>query len=503
MTNSVFRNLSEVLKVVRSGFYNRRVLVVGDIMLDRYLWGDVERISPEAPVPVVRLHHTTDTAGGAANVAMNLRELGCEVCLAGVIGTDENGRRLLELLNHSGVETSLIVSVPEVRTTSKTRILGGQQQMLRLDEEKAGVIPAQFRNQFLSRIEAQIPSVSAIVLSDYKKGVLEDSICRAIILRGRELSIPIFIDPKGLDFTKYAGCTVLSPNRMELAAATSSDSTNLDMVLEAGEHLRSELGVGHLLVTLGELGMALLGRDSIRHFSAQAREVFDVSGAGDTVIATLCAGAAAGLSLEEAIQLANLAAGVVVGKLGTVPISKNELVAVLCPDGDTGPTEKISTRQELEERVVRWRVAGKRIVFTNGCFDLLHVGHLALLEQAKQQGDCLVVALNTDRSVRALKGPGRPIISEDARARLLAALPCVDAVVLFDEETPTSLIERVQPNVLVKGGNYLEDEVVGAGQMKSWGGKVVLIPLVEGFKTAAILRRAIAGVHEDPPRLIQ
>src|SRR5215467_449424 len=472
-------------------------------MLDRYLWGAFKRISPEAPVPVVRLDHKTHVAGGAANVAVNLRGLGCAVSLAGVVGSDEDGRQLLEVVQNSGIDTAAILAIPHRPTICKTRILGGRQQMLRVDVEKAGEFSSELQSMLLAKIEAQISGCSAIILSDYGKGLLSASVCQAIIRRGRELSIPTFVDPKGLHYEKYAGCDVISPNRLELAAATSTDYSNLESMLEKGEHLRGSLGIQHLLVTLGELGITLIESGSVQRFPALAREVFDVSGAGDTVIATAGAAIAAGLPLHEAIRLANVAAGIVVGKLGTVPIFKDELLARLASEGEKGQANKICSRESVMKRVAQWRVSGQKIVFTNGCFDLLHVGHLALLEQAKREGDRLVVALNTDRSVRSLKGAGRPIISEDARARIVAALPSVDAVVLFDEETPLNLICAVRPHVLVKGGDYSEEEVVGANEMKTWGGKVVLIPQVEGSSTTEILKRAIASLHEDGMGLVQ
>jgi len=499
---TMFNDLQRVLTTVESGFKKRRVLVVGDLMLDRYLWGAVERVSPEAPVPVVRLDHQTHVAGGAANVAANLRALGCQVSVAGMLGTDEDGRQLLELLQASGIEITAILSTSDKPTICKTRILGGRQQMLRVDTERPGELSTESKARLLSGIEAQIPGCSAIVLSDYGKGVLNESLCQAVIRRAHELSIPTFVDPKGLHYEKYAGCDVISPNRLELAAATSTGQNDLELLLKKGEALRSRLGIGHLAVTLGELGITLVEPSGVRRFPALAREVFDVSGAGDTVIATASAAVAAGLALHEAIRLANLAAGIVVGKLGTVPITKEELLAKLAAGGQSGQGEKICSVEELLKRVARWRVAGQRIVFTNGCFDLLHVGHLALLEQAKREGDCLVVALNTDRSVRKLKGAGRPIISESARARIVAALPSVDAVALFDEETPVDLICAVRPHVLVKGGDYSEEGVVGAREMKAWGGKVVLIPQVEGSSTTEILKRA-ASLSEDSLRLIQ
>lgn len=499
----MFNDLQKIHDVVESGFKTQRVLVVGDVMLDRYFWGAVERISPEAPVPVVRLDHKTHVAGGAANVAANLRGLGCEVTLAGLVGDDEDGRQLLELLRASGVETAAILSRTDRPTICKTRILGGRQQILRVDTEKTGEFSQELKAQLLSRIEAQISGCAAIVLSDYGKGVLSDEVCQALVQRGQELSIPTFVDPKGLHYEKYAGCYVISPNRLELGAATSTDASDLDLLLKNGQQLRSDLGIGHLVVTLGELGITLIEETGSHRFPALAREVFDVSGAGDTVIATMAAAVAADLPLHEAVRVANLAAGIVVGKLGTVPIFREELLAKLTIEGESSQAEKICSFEMLAKRAAQWRVAGRRIVFTNGCFDLLHVGHLALLEQAKREGDCLVVALNSDHSVRMLKGPGRPIISEDARARIVAALPCVDAVVFFDEETPLRLIRTLRPDVLVKGADYSEDEVVGANEMKTWGGKVTLIPPVEGTSTTEILKKAVASQHGDSSRFIQ
>jgi D-beta-D-heptose 7-phosphate kinase/D-beta-D-heptose 1-phosphate adenosyltransferase len=499
----MFKDLHKVLETVERGFHGRRVLVVGDLMLDRYVWGAVERISPEAPVPVVRLDHKTCVAGGAANVAANLSALGCKVSVAGVAGADEDGRQLLELLQTSGIATTAVISTPDRPTTCKTRILAGRQQMLRLDIEKAGDLSLELKSLLLSGIDTHFADSSAIILSDYGKGLLSDSVCQTIIRRARELSIPTFVDPKGLHYEKYAGCDVISPNRMELVAATSTDYSDLELLLQKGQRLRSDLGVGRLVVTLGDLGISLLEPSGIHHFPALAREVFDVSGAGDTVIATMGAAIATGLDLHDGIRLANLAAGIVIRKLGTVPISRDELLAGLASDGEASQAEKICSFEMLLKRVAHWRQASQRIVFTNGCFDLLHVGHLAVLERAKREGDCLVVALNTDRSARALKGPSRPVISEDARARLVAALPCVDAVVLFDDETPMNLIRALRPDVLVKGGDYTEEEVVGANEMKSWGGKVTLVPVVGDASTTAILKRAIASLREDSSELVQ
>jgi D-beta-D-heptose 7-phosphate kinase/D-beta-D-heptose 1-phosphate adenosyltransferase len=500
-----FKDVQTIVAAIERDFSNRRFLVIGDVMLDRYFWGAVERISPEAPVPVVRLNHKTHAPGGAANVAANLNALGCGVSVVGIVGADEDGGELLEFFRSSGIETTAVLSVPDRPTTCKTRVLDARQQMIRLDVEKVGELSPELQRRLVSGIEAQITSCSAVILSDYGKGLLNEFICQFVIREARKLSIPTFVDPKGLHYQKYAGCDVISPNRMELAEATSTAPGDLELLFDKGQRMRSHLGIGHLVVTLGELGITLLDSDGIRHFPALAREIFDVSGAGDTVIATMSAALASGLNLHESIRLANVAAGIVVGKVGTVPVSKDELLAGVASGGEPpqGQAEKICSPEVLLKQVAHWRVAGQRIAFTNGCFDLLHVGHLALLEQAKRQGDRLIVALNTDRSARALKRAGRPIISQDARARLVAALPCVDAVVLFDEETPLSLIRAVRPNVLVKGGDYTEEEVVGAKEMNGWGGKVTLIPLVEGSSTTAILKRAVASLGENPLGLIQ
>lgn len=499
----MFKDPVNIFETVRSGFHGRSLLVVGDLMLDRYLWGGVERVSPEAPVPVIRLDHKTHAVGGAANVAANLSALGCRVAVAGVVGMDEDGCQLLELLESLGVDISAVLLTADRPTTCKTRILGGRQQMLRFDVEQADELSPELKRRLLTRIEAQIPDSAAVILSDYGKGLLDDSVCRALISRARALSIPTFVDPKGLHYDKYAGCNMISPNRTELSAATSTPYSDLGLLLKKGQGLRSDLGISHLMVTLGELGITLVNSNGIRRFPALSHEVFDVSGAGDTVIAVVAASVAAGLDLHDAMRLANLAAGIVISKVGTVPISRDELLAGLEPYGETCQTKKFCSTEILLRRVAQWRVAGRRVVFTNGCFDLFHVGHLALLEQAKHEGDYLVVALNTDRSVGVLKGANRPIISQEARARLVAALPCVDAVVLFDEETPLSLIKTVRPDVLVKGGDYVEEEVVGAKEMKEWGGKVTLIPVLEGFSTTSILRRAITSLGQEVQGLPQ
>ncbi len=509
----MFENSSKILETLKSGFQHKEVLVVGDLMLDRYVWGDVCRISPEAPVPVVRVGRETERCGGAANVALNLAGLGLLPKVVGFVGEDSTAYKLGELLRQAGVDGSSIVSLADRPTITKTRIIGGHQQMLRLDYEKHLPIAGKDVNDLLFVIHKLIENrPAAVILSDYDKGVLQqEEVCREVISHAKKEAIPVFVDPKGVNYSKYTGATALSPNRQELADAARlsrsskdvSSAEQLDVLLEAGVGLVRQLEVDFLAVTLSEQGVALVSSEGSAHSDGQvrvipslAREVYDVSGAGDTVIATLTAGIVAGLSRLEALHLANLAAGVVVGKVGTAPIKNHELMTALASeeamewsDHHGWMSAKICTLETLMVRVAQWREKGEHIVFTNGCFDLLHAGHVNYLHKARLLGDRLVVGLNTDRSVRILKGPSRPVIAEGERAQILAALASVDAVVLFDEETPLRLINAVRPEILAKGADYTEDQVVGAEAVKFWGGHVALVPLVQGRSTTGTLER--------------
>jgi D-beta-D-heptose 7-phosphate kinase/D-beta-D-heptose 1-phosphate adenosyltransferase len=487
---SMFRDLGRVIEVVKNQFNGPQVLVVGDLMLDRYIWGQVERISPEAPVPVVRMRYVSESAGGAGNVAVNLSRLGCLVSLAGRMGEDRERDALLALFSEHGIGTEPVISSINHSTTVKTRIMGGHQQMLRLDKEDDAPISEEDGRDLLNAVSALFEAgLTCVVLSDYGKGVLSTPVCQEVIKQARNQGVPVLVDPKGCDYNKYAGATGVLPNRGELARVTASPVEDLANLFAQGQKLRTALGLDFVVLTLSELGMALLEPTGTSQFPALAREVFDVSGAGDTVISTMAASLAAGVHLHDAVQLANLAAGIVVGKLGTVPITREELLASLTVEEQHG-ANKICSRSELLSKVGRWRVAGERIVFTNGCFDLLHAGHVSLLQQARHEGDRLVVGLNSDRSVAALKGPTRPVVGERERARVLAALASVDAVTLFDEDTPLHLIKLVRPDVLVKGDEYTESRVVGAAEVRGWGGKVTLVPLVEGLSTSEVIRRA-------------
>lgn len=485
-----FDDYDAISAVLQHNFNRHRMLVIGDLMLDRYLWGEVGRISPEAPVPVVRLVRQSENLGGAANVAFNLRGLGLPVTIIGLIGNDAEGMRLTNLLATEEIDHRGVISFPDRPTSCKTRVIGEHQQMLRIDLEDTSPFSDAIVAALSKRFELLLDQgPAAIILSDYGKGVLSSSLCQAAITAGRAAAIPILVDPKGRDYTRYRGATLLSPNRTELALATGVPPHDLNALLIAGEQLRTTLDLRYLLVTLGEQGMTLLDGGTPIHIPAVAQEVYDVSGAGDTVIATTAAGLVAGLPIQDALRLANLAAGVVIGKVGTTPITNAELHAALSSEQAHVQSEKIRTLPVLLEQVARWRARGERIVFTNGCFDLLHAGHVTYLERARQAGHRLIVGLNTDHSVRILKGVTRPVIHEGDRARVLAALEVVDAVILFDEETPLTLIRAVRPDVLAKGADYREDQVVGGDEVKSQGGRIYLVPLEEGHSSSNIMKR--------------
>lgn len=478
----------QLIDAIKHGVSPHWALVIGDLMLDRYLWGKVERISPEAPVPVVLLDHETEAAGGAANVAANLVGLGMHTRLVGCIGADDNGARLKRAIHGLGIDTSGLLHAETHPTIAKTRVLGGHQQMLRLDHENRAPYTNKDMHALTRLVHQMLADRPAVVLlSDYAKGVLTSTLCQTVITEAKRLGIPVLVDPKGRDYRKYHGATALTPNKRETAEACHADVHDNAALLDAATHLRRNLALEFLAVTRGEEGISLIEDNHSLHIPATARQVFDVSGAGDTVIATLAAGLVAGLNRRDALHLANLAAGVVVGKVGTVPIARAELLHELLREDSAEQADKVCERDALLTRVAGWRATGKRIVFTNGCFDLLHTGHVTYLETARKLGDKLVLGLNTDRSVSALKGPTRPVIHEQDRARVLAALESVDAVILFDEDTPLSLIEAIKPDVLVKGSDYTEAQVVGGREVKSWGGSVALVDIVPGRSTSGII----------------
>ena len=468
-----------------------RALVIGDLMLDEYVWGKTERISPEAPVQVVDVAREDLRLGGAGNVINNLVALGCQVHVASVLGDDDDGRRLRRMLMEKGVVADGVLLAPGRTTSRKTRILASNQQMLRIDRESREPISPDQEGQLAAYVAMTAGDCQVILISDYLKGVLTEGLLQRIIALGREKGVPVVVDPKGKDYRKYRGATLLTPNRKEAQTAsgiTIMDETSLNM---AGRKLRESLGLEALVLTRSEEGMSLFFRDGQgMHLPTEAREVYDVSGAGDTVLAVLGVGLGGGLALEEAARLSNVAAGIVVGKVGTSTVTPEEILEVvgrLHQDTDLKIKQRDALKLLLDDR----RGRGKTIVFTNGCFDLLHVGHVKYLQKARQLGDLLVLGLNSDASIRRLKGPKRPLIGQEERAHILAALDCIDYVVIFNEDTPLELITALRPHILVKGGDYTPEGVVGKEIVESYGGRVELIQFVDGRSTSNIIDKIL------------
>ena len=466
------------------------ILCVGDVMLDRFVYGEVERISPEAPIPVVRVLRENAMLGGAGNVVRNLVAVGARPHFLAVVGDDLAGREVTRLVGeHPEVDPVLIVESGR-QTTIKTRFFAGSQQLLRADRETSAAVGEASREQILKMADMLLGSVGALVLSDYGKGVLSPAVTRGLIERARAAGVPVLVDPKGQDYSLYGGATVVTPNRKELHEATALPVSDEAEIVAAARRLVEGCGIANVLVTRSQDGMSLLSADgAVHHLAAEAREVFDVSGAGDTVVATLAAALAAGVPLPDAARLANVAAGIVVGKVGTAVVYAADLVAALHHSDLAAGESKVASAQAAAERTARWRHKGLSVGFTNGCFDLLHPGHISLLDQAKARCDRLVVGLNSDASVKRLKGPGRPVQSEVARATVLASLASVDLVVIFDEDTPLELITGLRPDLLVKGADYSLDKVVGADLVAAYGGKVVLAELAQGHSTTATIAR--------------
>ncbi|MFP6758975.1 MAG: D-glycero-beta-D-manno-heptose-7-phosphate kinase [Alphaproteobacteria bacterium] len=466
-----------------------RMLCVGDVMLDRFLYGAVDRISPEAPVPVMRVERESAMLGGAGNVVRNLVSLGTNVVFVSVVGDDTAGNDLIGMIGAArGVEPYLLTS-PGRRSTIKSRYIAAGQQLLRADDESSAPLSAATIGDLQRAAVDAVDACDAVILSDYGKGVLTAPVVEAVIGRARALERPVVVDPKGDDFALYRGASVVTPNRQELAAAARMPTDTDGAVVAAAEKVRADCGIDALLVTRGEDGMTLVADGGISHQGARAREVFDVSGAGDTVVAAFAAAWAAGFTMVEAVTLANAAAGIVVGKVGTAAVGRADLAGALHRGDVLNTDSKVLPLDRAAERVERWRRQGSRIGFTNGCFDLLHPGHLSLLRQARAACDRLVVGLNSDASVARLKGASRPIQQEAARALVLASLEAVDLVVIFADDTPIGLIECLRPDVLVKGADYAFSEVVGGDIVVGYGGKVVLADIEPGHSTSETLAR--------------
>jgi D-beta-D-heptose 7-phosphate kinase/D-beta-D-heptose 1-phosphate adenosyltransferase len=470
-----------------------RVLVAGDIMLDRFVYGEIARISPEAPVPVLRSERTELALGGAGNVVRNLSAVGAYSSFSGVVGEDTEGKTLRKMLAELSSAHFCLASEPRRQTTVKTRFIADRQQVLRVDSESDHLLEATSIRQVSEFLRQEIAQCQAVVLSDYGKGFLCPPVIEAIVSQADRLGRPVIIDPKGTDFTRYRGATVLTPNLKELAEASRMLVDGDASVIRAARQLMSSCDLQAVVVTRGPEGMSVVKKSGETiHLKAEALEVFDVSGAGDTVIAILAAAVGAGASLAEAAELANIAAGIVVSKVGTAVVHPRELIQALHRQELSSAEAKVLPLEFALETVGRWHRQGYRIGFTNGVFDLLHHGHLSLLSQASQTCDRLIVGLNGDLSVRQLKGAD-PLQNETTRSAILAALEPVDMVVIFQEDTPVRLLEALRPDVLIKGANYSFEEVVGGELVKSYGGEVVLADVADIYTTNATIAHVTMG----------
>lgn len=471
-------------------FAECRVLVLGDIMLDRYVLGDVRRISPEAPIPVLKAQARRAVLGGAANVAQNVAALGAGAVLVGVVGMDDAATEISRLLAAAPAIAACLVPAPARPTTVKTRFMSGSHQLLRLDEEESGPLDAALETQVLAGFEHALAQADVVVLSDYAKGVLTDRVLAGAVARARAAGRRVIADPKRASFTAYRGVDVLTPNEAEAARAAGLPTDDDAGAVQAGEQALVQAEAGAVLVTRSARGLTLVRRDRPPlHLPTRAQAVADVSGAGDTLIAAFAIGLACGADMPEAAMLANAAAGISVGKPGTATVSHTELGAALHRSELLALDEKIAETDTARALVAGWRAAGLRVGFTNGCFDLVHPGHVRLLARARAACDRLVVGLNSDASVRRLKGPDRPVQNEMARATVMASIGAVDLVVLFEEDTPEDLIRTLLPDLLFKGADYRLDQVVGGDIVRANGGEVRLIDLEAGHSTTATIRR--------------
>lgn len=470
-----------------------RILVAGDIILDRFIRGSVTRISPEAPVQVVNVNGESIALGGAANVAHNLAAIGTRVTLAGVIGDDEHGRTVIQEMKQLGIDAGMILTDSRRPTSVKTRVLAGHQQVVRIDREDSSFIPPDTEQRLLSLIEASAASFDLMVLSDYLKGVLTDTVTKRLIRIAQDHDKIIIIDPKRADLSVYAGATLIKPNLKEAEQSVRRKISTAEDAIQAGKELAAQYHFRNVLITRGAEGMTLVTDGGCQHFPATAREVFDVTGAGDTVTAYLARILACGAPVSDAVYLANRAAGVAVSKVGTVSVTREEVLHDL--EEVSSGASKIVTAAELSVILPALR-KNKTVVFTNGCFDILHVGHITLLTKSRALGDMLIVGLNSDASIRRIKGEKRPIVSEQERAHILAALESVDYVVLFDEDTPIELIKKVRPDILVKGSDYKPEQVVGKDIVESYGGRIQLVDLVAGFSTTNIVEAILKNYSE-------
>lgn len=479
-----------------------RIALLGDLMIDRYLYGDAERLSQEAPVPVLHFQQEQCRLGGAGRVAADMAALGANVRVIGLIGADGPGQQVREQLASCGANVDALIASPSRPTTCKVRLVGlaqhrHPQQMMRLDYEDASPVDSVTAKRVLDEVGTAIEASDALCIQDYNKGLVTDDVCRRAIGLARAKGIPVLIDPAAIgDYSKYAGATLLKPNRPETHKASGLPLIAPDQYQAAAEWLLEHLGLEAAVITLDKNGAYLATRDGQRQWlETRQRQVYDVTGAGDMVLAMLATARAAGASWPDAVALANIAGGLECERFGSIPITRPEIIQELLTEARRHLGKK-RTLDLLLAELARHRANGKRIVFTNGCFDLVHLGHVKYFQFAKAQGDLLVVGVNTDSGIRRLKGDKRPIVQEQDRLSTLEELESIDYLVLFDEDTPSQLIEKIRPDVLVKGQDYRKDQVVGADVVESYGGRVALAPLVDGRSTSAVIQRILRAYAE-------
>ncbi len=481
---------------ILDNFSKLRILVVGDVMLDVYLFGDANRISPEAPVPILKVSGENLSLGGAANVANNLRSLGASVEIFGVVGRDAGGENLKALLKQIKIDSSGIISDSKTTTTTKKRLIAENQQIARIDIEEASPIADELKDRIIESISNSVAlnKPDGIIISDYAKGVITKELSNEIIQLARRNEIFVCVDPKGRDFDKYKGANVITPNQKETEDLCGFQIEDYSSLKRAVEIVVNQTGVEGILITRGKDGISFYfkGTHEIKTVHSDAREVFDVTGAGDTVVSSFTLSYLASRSWEDSVRIANYSAGIVVGRIGTSTVTRKELEERL-KNGKNQTGNKISSRALLSNAISQLKHEGKRIVFTNGCFDLLHIGHLQLLKQAKALGDILVVGVNNDESVKKLKGNERPLTGESSRANIVAALDCVDYVSVFEEDTPLELIKALKPDIIVKGGDYSIETVVGRDFVESYGGTVCIVPLLEEISTSQLIDKIRKG----------
>ncbi len=482
----------------------RRITVVGDFMADRYVYGDAQRLSPDAPVPVLAAQRQELKPGGAANVALALRALRCEVDCLGVVGKDLMADALRSSLEDAGCNASGLLADPQRPTTVKHNFIGlaqhrHPQKMFRVDEESRAPIPKTVTDRLLKLAERKLKKSDVLCLEDYGKGVLTEAMCQGLIKLAKRMGVPVLVDPAAIeDYSKYRGATCITPNRFEAALATDQDATNADdaTLIGLGKKLIRDLRLDTLVLTLDRQGLLLMRKGTKPQFvPTRAREVYDVTGAGDTVLAMLAGALANDTGWERATQLANVAAGLEVERFGAVPVDLDEILLDVL-ESNHGAHGKLRTLDELATELAAHKRQGKTVAFTNGCFDILHAGHVSYLRAAASQGDLLVVALNSDKSIRKLKGKDRPVNHEADRVMVLSALESVDYVVVFSQDTPKTLLRKLKPDVLVKGDEYAHDQVIGHEIVESYGGTIARVPMVKGKSTTNIIRK----IGSDKPR---